>query len=96
MSNAPQEEQEIARVKICDALSRAAKPRANFTREEWKAYSDLRKDQSIRILQADKCNATVLLDKEEYDRKVLDLIGDRKVYEILKKRTPCLKVISKK
>ena len=71
LSNAPQEEQEIARVKICDALSRAAKPRANFTREEWKAYSDLRKDQRIRILQADKGNATVLVDKEEYDRKVL-------------------------
>ena len=76
MSNAPQEEQQIARVKICDALSRAAKPRANFSREKWKAYSDLRNDQSIRILQADKGNGTVLLDKEKYDRKVQDLIGD--------------------
>jgi len=48
---------------------------------------DLKKNQSILflILPADKGRATVVLDKDDYEKKVSDMLGDRKTYEELKK-----------
>ena len=45
------------------------------------------------ILPADKGNATVLLDKEEYDRKVRELLDDTSYQPI--KKTPTLKIEQK-
>ena len=46
---------------------------------------ELRKDDTVCILQSDKGNATFILDTEDYDTKVQDLLNDRQSYIILKK-----------
>ena len=60
----------------------------------------LKKDQNIKILPADKGNATVIMDKEDYENKINNLIStgnynklqkgptttvERKIYTTLKK-----------
>ena len=47
-------------------------------------------DSDIIILPADKGNATVLLDKEEYDPKVRELLDDTSYQPI--KKNPTLKI----
>ena len=44
----------------------------------------LQSDKEIKIIQADKGNATVVLDSTEYDKKVQELLGDKTSYSILK------------
>ena len=47
----------------------------NTTTEERNALASLRNDKSITILQADKGNATVLLDTDDYVKKAMDLLS---------------------
>ena len=51
-----------------------------------KALKELRKDQSIIILPADKGHATIILDTRDYDydNKILNIIGDQNAYKDLK------------
>ena len=51
----------------------SAKP--NISRQEQAAINSLRQDKTINILCADKGNATVVMDKTEYDRKVADILN---------------------
>jgi hypothetical protein len=44
----------------------------------------LKKDVTIVILPADKCRATVLMDKTVYDTKMLKLLNDKNTYKKLK------------
>ena len=44
----------------------------------------LQSDKEIKIIQADKGNATVVLDSTDYDKKVKELLGDKTSYSILK------------
>ena len=69
LPDAAKQDLEITRVKICDTISKAVQPTRNFSRVEWTAYRNLRDYDSIRILQADKGNAIVLLDKVNYHKK---------------------------
>ena len=84
-SLAPPQVVESARIKICDAINRAKRPTKNVPKEEHEAIKELRQDTTIQILQADKGNATVVMDTEDYDSKVHDLLDDTKSYKILKK-----------
>ena len=84
-SVAPPQEVEMARIQICEAIKRAKPSRRNWIRAEWRAVRELCKDDTVCILQSDKANATVILDTEEYDTKVLDLLNDRQSYNILQK-----------
>ena len=59
-------------------------PRSNISKEEWKAMKGLQSDKKIKIIQANKGNATVVLDSTEYDKKVKELLGDKTLYSILK------------
>ena len=43
---------------------------------------NLRTDKSIHILKADKGNATVVLDRVEYDNKVLALLNNQTYKEV--------------
>uniref|UniRef100_A0A131XB29 Putative reverse transcriptase n=1 Tax=Hyalomma excavatum TaxID=257692 RepID=A0A131XB29_9ACAR len=45
---------------------------SNLSAEENRALRELREDPAIVILPADKGNATVVLDRQDYDRKVQD------------------------
>ena len=66
-------------------LLRAAKPcKQNISKGERQALKELKSDESIMILAADKGKATVILDREEYDKKMLDMLSDKKTYRELK------------
>ena len=56
-------------MEICSTISRAKRPTQNFTSEEREAFRELKEDETIQILQADKGSATVVMDTEEYDKK---------------------------
>ena len=47
-----------ARVQIAEVLRRAKLPKSNLNTKELKALKELRQDNSIHILKADKVNAT--------------------------------------
>ena len=85
LSDAQPEKMELARIRICDAIKRAGKKKKNMRRGECKAMQELRRDKEIKILQADKGNATVILDTDDYDKKVHELLDDRQSYVVLKK-----------
>ena len=75
---------ETARIKICEAIRKAKEPRQNISKKERQAWKDLQKDKSIRILRADKGNASVLMNASEYDEKVHDLLENKDAYTVLK------------
>ncbi|CAH1239264.1 HTR6 [Branchiostoma lanceolatum] len=56
-----------------------------ITVEEQTALKDLATNQDIVILPADKGRCTVVLDREQYDRKIQDLLGDKDTYKPLKR-----------
>ena len=55
-------------------IRRTVLPKSNVSQEEREALCALRSEQSIVVLPADKGNATVVMDVEEYEKKALDLI----------------------
>jgi hypothetical protein len=61
-------------VQITEVLRRAMLPASNLTKNKKDALRNLRADKSIHILKADKGNATVILDRLEYDNKILALL----------------------
>ncbi|KAM7306815.1 uncharacterized protein ISCGN_010474 [Ixodes scapularis] len=67
---------EEARLKAISVLSKAhRREQLNYTPEEKAAIQNLREDKSIVVLPADKGNATVLLDRADYDEKALQLLN---------------------
>ena len=70
------------RVQITEVLRRAKLPRSNLTKNMKDAVRNLRADKSIHILKADKDNATVVLDRVEYDNKVLALLNTQTYIEL--------------
>ena len=71
------------RAKVASVLKSSKPPCQNVTKEERKAIKDLKKADDIIILPADKGKATVVLDKDEYQRKVNSMLEDTKTYERL-------------
>ena len=74
------------RVQITEVLRRATLPASNLTKNKKDALRNLRVDKSIHILKADKGNATVILDRLEYDNKILALLNTSTYKEL--KRDP--------
>ena len=62
---------DIARAKITQILSNWRPPTPNLTEEEFKALKQLQQDKIITILKSDKGNATVVMDKNDYEEKML-------------------------
>ena len=74
------------RVQITEVLRLATLPASNLTKNKKDALRNLRADKSIHILKADKGNATVILDRLEYDNKILALLNTSTYKEL--KRDP--------
>ncbi|VDN13247.1 unnamed protein product [Dibothriocephalus latus] len=53
------------------------------SKEEKKALKSLKTDKSIIILPADKGGSTAILNKADYDTKMLSLLEDRSTYKPL-------------
>ena len=81
------------REEVSNALHKARLPASNLDRGMSKALKDLRKDDSIVILPADKGNATVVLDRTKYEKKMNKLLEDE-TYKTLSK-DPTSKVESR-
>jgi len=68
------------RAGVSRALASSIVPKSNLTYAQCAALKDLRKDDGIVILPADKGNATVILDKDEYSKKMKSLFDDMTTY----------------
>ncbi|KAK3735298.1 hypothetical protein QZH41_000232 [Actinostola sp. cb2023] len=71
------------RNKVTNILASAKLPANNLTKDEKSAIRTLRDDKDIIILKADKGNATVVMDRTEYDNKIENMLSDTKTYKIL-------------
>ena len=78
------------RVQITEVLRRAKLPKSNLAKNMKDAVSNLRADKSIHILKADKSNAAVVLDRVEYDNKVLAFLNTQTYKEL--KSDPTAKI----
>ena len=58
------------RTRLVGVLIKAQPPTNNISRDESKAIKELKQDKDIIILKADKGGTTVVMDKEEYDKKI--------------------------
>ncbi|RVE46596.1 hypothetical protein evm_008729 [Chilo suppressalis] len=65
---------------VAVVLRNARPPRPNITSSESAALQDLRKNNNIIILKADKGNATVIMDITEYESKIHGLLTDSNTY----------------
>ena len=63
------------RVQVKSAIQRIKPPRSNLTRGERRAIAELKKDKSRMILTADKGEALVVLNTEDYLKKAEDLLN---------------------
>ncbi|XP_064462023.1 uncharacterized protein LOC135372308 [Ornithodoros turicata] len=66
-----------ARNKVIGILQNANLPPKNITKAEQNALKDLRNDDTIVILPADKGKATVILNRDDYDNKMESILQDR-------------------
>ena len=73
------------RCEVVNILSSNCKTESNISKEERQALKNLSKEDSIVILPADKGSCTVIMDKDEYCRKVESMLSDEKTYLKLKK-----------
>ena len=74
---------DCARAKITLILKRASPPPDNLTPQERKAISELKSCDDIVILEADKGNCTVVMNKIDYTTKMMVLLNDKKTYKVL-------------
>ena len=61
-------------------MSLPSLPKSNILKEERAAIRSVGKDKTIIVLPADKGKAAVVMDVEEYEKKVRDMSGDEKTY----------------
>ena len=76
---------DAVRAKISASLMKKRKFNLNITCEEYSTLDTLRKDKDIVVLPADKGRSTVVLDKVDYNKKVMTLLEDRDMYEVITK-----------
>ena len=87
---------ELVRSKITLILSNTKLPPPNSSLKEKKALQELKSDQTIRITTADKGNCTVIIDKKDYDDKIMHLLNDCNVYQILPVGDMSIEITEKK
>ena len=74
---------EKVRHRVMGILRSARPPASNITPEECIALKELKNDEDVFILPADKGRATVLPDRSEYDEKMTTLLSDITTYKVL-------------
>ena len=56
-----------------------------MSKEELKALKELKKDKNIVFLKADKGKCIVVMNKDEYIKKMEDKLSDKTIYKVLDK-----------
>ena len=72
------------RHEIIEELSKAKAPPSNLTANEWKVLKGLRDDEEIMVLPADKGKCLVVMDRDEYIRKMEEKLADETTYKRIK------------
>ena len=67
------EEVDTIRAKVSLTLQNSKPPKDNLSKDERKALKELQSDTSIVILPADKGRSTVILNREDYLEKCMDI-----------------------
>ena len=78
------EDLEAIRQDVSNVLRRSKPPKPNLSRQERIALNNLRKNQDVIVLRADKGNATVVMDTSEYNLKMSELLSDTTTYKKVK------------
>ncbi len=82
ISKLSQRDQDEVRAEVSSTLRRARLPQQqNLTQGERKAMKDLKTASDIVIVQADKGNATVVMDRTAYNAEVREMLQDQNVYK---------------
>jgi hypothetical protein len=89
ITHLPTEAAEEIRQDVSCVLRKSKLPKPNISASEMKALKSLHNDNDIVILPADKGNATVILDTDQYINKMYDLLSDP-IYK--KIRNPTTKI----
>ncbi|XP_067679736.1 uncharacterized protein [Haliotis asinina] len=82
---APNGNVDYLRHQIIDTIKQAPKPRSNLTHQERQAITELKKDDSITITEADKGKAAVIVDTPEFLQLVNNSLSDTTTYLNIKK-----------
>ena len=61
--------------KITQILKNSKLPPKNITTAKVQMLKELRSDPTIKIMNSDKVDATVILDSNTYDKKMLDMLS---------------------
>ena len=64
------------RSEVVKTIRRQRQIKQNLSHGERKALQNLKRNKDIMILGADKGRATVILNKADYRKKILDLLND--------------------
>ena len=72
---------------VVHILKSAKLPQRNITQEEEDAFKELKQDENIVILKADKGSSTVVMNAQEYNDKINCLLSDSSVYTNLSKKS---------
>jgi len=84
-----QSAKDTIRVSVANALKTCKLPATvNITKKKERALNDLRKDEEVTVVSADKGRSVVVMDKDEYQEKVSVLLNDKNTYlKITRKRS---------
>ena len=84
ISELPQADKEQIRSQVYSTIKEARPPvKKNISRKEKKAMNDLKGDNDIVIIKADKGNAVVIRDRKDYEKQTREMLGDKNVYEVI-------------
>ncbi|XP_074029242.1 uncharacterized protein [Leptinotarsa decemlineata] len=89
------ETQESIRQDIAHVLKNAKPPTRNIPHKEYQALKNLRENEDIIILPADKGNATVVLNTIDYESKMMKLLEDPAYKKIVRDPTTYLEKTTK-
>ena len=70
---------------MTQVLSNAKPPQSNLTKDETESLQKLQGYDDIIVLSPDKGNCTVVMDKSDYDSKLMVLLNDSATYKIVTK-----------
>ena len=73
------------RSKVIGVIKNHRPPKPSLNSEETKALKELRNDQNLVISKADKGKTTVVMDKTDYDERLLSMLEDNTTYQLLQK-----------
>ena len=82
----------VGYLKLSEVLKSAKPPLRNITQEEEETFKELKQDENIVILKADKGNSTVVMNAQEYDDKINCLLSDSSVYIKLSKKSNSISI----